>query len=195
MRFALILFPLVIGCSGDEPTEDPDFGSEAYEAENTPAKQPLRASEKAYGSWVISVTDAERRRQTIQLMAIADPPASSEDIKALEMTEDEQTQFQFTQMALKQGEPEMIAEMREVISNLDKATMVVTADTMTMSFGSIKDEARYAVVNETQAGALIKSRREGEPETTYDLSFPTTDTMKLVNVTEPNDVMTFTRVK
>jgi len=189
---AVMLLSLLVGCGGDEAS-DPVAEEAAEAAPAAKKKTPLRASERAYGDWVIVMSDVEERRYAIQSLAIADPPAASEDIQALEMTPEEQTQFQFTQMAIQQGEPEMVAEMREVIGNLDKATLTVTADLMTMRFGTVEDIATYAVVNETQAGALIKSRREGEPETTYDLSFPGADTLRLTNVTEEQDVMTFRR--
>jgi len=195
LTLSLFALSASIGCSGDDAAEAEEVGEvgEATADAAPVAKTPLRASERAYGDWVIVMSDTEKRRQAIQLLAIADPPASSEDIKALEMSPEEQTQFQFTQMALEQGEPEMVAEMREVISSLDKATLTVTADAMTMRFGAVEDVATYAVVNETQAGALIKSRREGEPETTFDLSFPDKDTLRLANVAESEDVMTFRR--
>lgn len=187
MRWMMLaLAAAAAGCGGDDA---PAEASEVEVVERAPAA--LRGSERMQGTWRILLTDAERRRQAVMTLAIQEPPATAEQIRAMELSPDEQTQLHLTRAALGSGDEEMIAQIRSTIENLDKATLTITADTLTMSFGEVEDVSSYVVSSENSEGVLIKARREGEPEEALDITFPAPDQLKLSNPAQPEDVMLF----
>ncbi len=187
----------LVACSGgdEEAAQAPDEPA-AQEAPATTSGTALRASQRLLGTWAIEMTAADKRRHTILSMAIQEPAPRPEEVEALELTPEEQTQFQLTTMMVEQnGDNPDIEEFKSLIRNMDKAVMTISADQMVMDIGGIKDVATYVVVSENQEGVAVKSRREGEPEESLDITFEGGDRIRMVDITTPEDVMVFVRRK
>ncbi len=178
----------VLGCS-EEPAEP----AAAEPAAAEPAAAEPAGAERMIGTWNILLSEAERRRQAVMKLAVQDPPASPEAIRAMALSPREQTQLQLTQAAMRSGDEALIHQLRATAEGLDKAVLTITEDQLVMQFGDVRDVSTYAVSGEGEGEVTIEARREGEPEELLRISFPAPDQLQLSDPSQPGDAMRFRR--
>ncbi len=145
------------------------------------------------GTWNILLSEEERRRQAVMKLAVQDPPASPEAIRAMELSPRERTQLQLTQAAMRSGDEALIHQLRSTAENMDRAVLTITADQIVMRFGEVRDVSTYSVRDEADGVVQIAARREGEPEELLSISFPAPDQLQLSDPSQPGEAMRFRR--